>query len=98
MNTLYDTFRDAHAFNSSIEKWNTWNVETMYSTFRNAYAFNQNLSAWDTSRCTSMDSVFRKKIPPGTAAAFNRPLSDWDTSKVRYSVIRSTFVYSSLTD
>ena len=69
----------------------------MYGTFRNAYAFNQHLSAWDTSRCTRMDSVF-KIDSTGTPAAFNRPLSDWDTSKVRYSVIRSTFVYSSLTD
>jgi len=51
-------FREAHAFNGDLSRWDTSNVTTMSSMFWDAHAFNGDLSRWDTSNVTEMGLMF----------------------------------------
>ena len=51
-------FRDAHAFNGDLSRWDTSKVTRMDHMFHDAHAFNGDLSRWDTSKVTNMNSMF----------------------------------------
>jgi surface protein len=77
---LSDMFYGATRFNalgSSLNHWNTSQVETMKGMFCDAKQFNAPVSAWDTSKVSDMSRMFC------CAHAFNQPLEDWDLSSVR---------------
>ena len=69
-------FRDATAFNQSIEAWNVSNVSNMRGMFVNAKAFNQPIEAWNVSNVTDMNGMFVN------ADTFNQPIGGWNVSKV----------------
>jgi surface protein len=51
-------FRDARAFNQSLEAWDVSAVTNMTGMFRRAIVFNQPLEGWDVSAATNMNDMF----------------------------------------
>ena len=86
---MVQMFRDAHSFNSSINNWNTSNVEDAYAMFHGAEGqmiYNQPMNtalvnvggnsyvAWDTLNIKSFSYMF------ANCRLFNQDISYWNTS------------------
>ena len=73
---MSEMFRNADAFNLSINPWDVSTVTNMSGMFRGTSVFNQSLSTWNVSSVTNMDDMFN------TASAFNQDLSGWCVSNI----------------
>ena len=69
-------FRDASAFNKSINNWTVGNVTNMSQMFFNAAAFNQPLNNWNTINVTATTDMF------WGAFGFNQSINSWNTGNV----------------
>lgn len=78
-------FRDAHAFNHTLEQWDMSGVIYMQNMFERAKAFNQDINNWNVSNALDMSWMFHG------AESFDSPLNNWDVSNV-YSM-RDMFSY-----
>ena len=78
-------FRDAHAFNHTLEQWDMSGVNSMHHMFDGAKSFNQDINNWDVSNVTDMSWLFHR------AESFNSPLDNWDVSNVHS--MRDMFSY-----
>ena len=78
-------FRDAHAFNHTLEQWDMSGVNSMHHMFDGAKSFNQDINNWDVSNVEDMSWLFHR------AESFNSPLDNWDVSNVHS--MRDMFSY-----
>ena len=69
VDSMYEMFMGASAFNQNLSPWDTSAVTNMGSMFDQAKVFNKDLSAWDTSAVISMSAMF------SNANTFNQDLS-----------------------
>ena len=76
VNSTARMFQNATNFNSSLNHWDTSNVEDMSSMFNTATSFNQDLNNWDTSNVENMAGMF------SDAYSFNGNINSWDVSNV----------------
>jgi len=61
---------------SSIESWNTGNIQILRSMFQEASSFDHDISEWNTSSVTDMSFMFDR------ANSFNGNIRQWDTGNV----------------
>ena len=69
-------FRDASAFNQTLNSWDVSSVRNMSYMFQSARSFNGDLSSWNVSSVTDMYGMFNN------ADSFDQPIGSWDVSKV----------------
>jgi surface protein len=70
-------FRNATAFNQSLNDWDVIAIRNISNMFFGAVLFNQPLDAWNTQSVTTTEGTFRG------ATAFNRDISGWNVSNVQ---------------
>ncbi|CAB9507063.1 Mycoplasma protein of unknown function, DUF285 [Seminavis robusta] len=73
---MYNMFREAHAFNSDISRWDVSRVQSFLRVFYDAQAFNVNIGGWGTGNVVTMKETFQ------LASSFDQPIGGWATTKV----------------
>ena len=68
-------FKDASAFNQSLDRWDVSKVTEMSQMFAGASSFNKPLNTWKVNNVKTMYHMFYQ------AKAFNQNLASWNVSK-----------------
>ena len=69
-------FKQAYAFDQSLNNWDMSRATRLYHMFERATWFNGDITGWDTRNVTNTNEMFLE------CRYFNQDLSNWDMSKV----------------